>query len=141
MKRIMVFGTFDMIHPGHEDLFRQARSLAAEPYLIVSVARDQSTARIKGAPPRRNENERLSAIANHALVDDALLGDSEGYMNHIRAVDPDIIALGYDQQGEYVDHLEESLRAAHMNTEIVYLKAYQPEKYKTSILSKDKKEE
>ena len=38
MTRIMVFGTFDMIHAGHEDLFRQARALAKEPYLIVSVA-------------------------------------------------------------------------------------------------------
>src|SRR3989344_4903091 len=59
MKKIMIFGTFDMIHPGHEDLFRQARELAEEPYLIVSIARDSATTRHKGTPPRRSELERL----------------------------------------------------------------------------------
>ena len=134
MTRIMVFGTFDMIHQGHEDLFRQARALAPNPYLIVSVARDVSVRRIKGAASRHSEDERLDAIARHALVDDALLGDIEGHMQHIKAVNPDIIALGYDQMGEYVDHLEEELRAAHMHTQIVRLNAYQPEKFKTSLL-------
>lgn len=137
MKRIMIFGTFDMIHPGHVDLFRQARALDVEPYLIVSIARDTSVSRIKGTAARNNENERLGVVQAHPLVDDVLLGDEEGYMHHIKSVNPDIIALGYDQVGEYVDHLEESLRAANMTTEIVYLKAYQPELYKTSILSKD----
>ena len=45
MNRIMVFGTFDIIHAGHEDLFRQARALAEDPHLIVSVARDSAAAR------------------------------------------------------------------------------------------------
>src|SRR3989344_5946032 len=51
MVRIMIFGTFDMLHEGHLDFFRQARSLAAGPHLIVSIARDASVARVKGAPP------------------------------------------------------------------------------------------
>ena len=134
MKRIMVFGTFDMIHPGHEDFFRQARALASEPYLIVSVARDKVAERIKGALPRKNEDERLQTIVTYPGVDDALLGDETGYMEHIRKIDPDIIALGYDQAGEYVDHLEEELRAAHMSTEVIWLKPFQPEVFKTSKL-------
>jgi FAD synthetase len=132
----MVFGTFDMIHPGHEDFFRQARFLGPDPSLVVSVARDSAVERIKGAKPRNSENERLAAIAKHRLVDEALLGDEEGYIKHIAAVNPDIIALGYDQVGEYVDHLEESLRAAHLPTQVTYLKPFQPEIYKTSKLIK-----
>ena len=61
MTRIMLFGTFDMIHGGHEDLFRQARATASEPYLIVSVARDDVAARVKGARPDHGEEERLGA--------------------------------------------------------------------------------
>ena len=137
MKRIMVFGTFDMIHAGHEDFFRQARALDPEPYLIVSVARDKVVERIKGERPRRGENERLEDVVNHPGVDDALLGDEEGHMRHIRAVSPDIVALGYDQAGEYVDHLEEELRAAYLPTEVIRLKPYQPEMYKTSKLSRE----
>ena len=130
----MVFGTFDMIHEGHKDLFRQARALDPEPYLIVSIARDKSVERIKGAKPRNSEDARLEAVKNQPGIDDVVLGDAEGHMHHIQTCNPDIIALGYDQVGEYVDHLEDELRAAHLNTEVTRLKAYQPEVFKTSKL-------
>jgi|GEM_PF-493494 len=132
--KIMVFGTFDMVHQGHEDLFRQARSLASNPHLVVSLARDSSVARIKGAQARRSETERLALVRAHELVDEAVLGDVRGYMDHIRAVVPDIIALGYDQTGEYVDNLETDLREAGLTTRVVRLAAHKPEEYKTSKL-------
>ena len=135
MIRIMVFGTFDMIHEGHEDFFRQARSLASEPYLIVSVARDVSAARVKGFPPRRAENERLTAIAVHPLVDQAMFGDEIGYLEHIAEAKPDVIALGYDQDGEYVNNLEKDLREANLAITVARLKSYLPELYKTSKLA------
>ena len=136
MTRIMVFGTFDMIHPGHEDLFRQARSLAADPYLIVSLARDTSVERIKGNPARHSENERLAVVRAHPLVDEAVLGDAEGYIDHIKKANPEIIALGYDQSGDYVDALERDLAAADLATRIVRLESFEPETYKTSKLLK-----
>ena len=132
--KIMVFGTFDMLHPGHEDLFRQARALSSHPYLIVSLARDSSVARIKGAQARRSETERLALVRTHELVDEAVLGDIKGYMDHIRAVAPDIIALGYDQAGEYVDNLEADLKEAGLATRVVRLAAHKPDEYKTSKL-------
>jgi cytidyltransferase-like protein len=134
MTKIMIFGTFDMIHAGHEDLFRQARALADDPYLVVSIARDISVKRIKGAVPRHSEVERLAAVEAHPLVDQALLGDSSGYIDHIKKVAPEIIALGYDQDGEYVDDLEHDLRAAGLVTRIVRLTSYKPEEFKTSKL-------
>lgn len=135
MTRIMVFGTFDMIHEGHADFFKQARALAREPCLIVSVARDLAAARIKGTAPRNREDERLAIVAAHPLVDEATLGDSVGYIGHIRTSTPDIIALGYDQQGEYVDSLARDLEAAGLATRIVRLQAFKPERYKTSKLN------
>lgn len=134
MTRIMVFGTFDMIHEGHEDLFRQARALAFDPFLIVSVARDTNVARIKGAAPQHSEQERLKAIAAHPLVDEAVLGDEEGYLPHVIKARPDIVALGYDQEGEYVDLLQESLASAGIHAQIVRLKPHKPEIFKTSKL-------
>src|SRR3989344_6506412 len=133
--RVMVFGTFDMIHPGHESLLIQARSIAADPYLIVSVARDAVANRMKGFPPRNNEEARREMLADHPLVDEALIGDGEGYMEHIKEISPDIIALGYDQSGEFVDTLEKDLRSAGLKTSIVRLKAFAPEQYKTSKLA------
>ena len=134
MTKIMVFGTFDMLHEGHEDFFRQARSLSRDPYLIVSVARDSAVERVKGERPKHDERARLSRVAAHPLVDKAVFGDESGYITHIRAHAPDIIALGYDQEGEYVEHLKEDLHAAGLTTRIARMKAYKPERYKTSRL-------
>ena len=64
----------------------------------------------------------------------AVLGDEHGYMRHIQENAPDIIALGYDQRGEYVDSLEKALKDASMQTRVVRLHAYKPEAYKTSKL-------
>lgn len=135
----MVFGTFDIVHEGHEDFFRQALRLdsgqAQKPYLIVSVARDDVVARIKGSVPKHTESERLSVVKQHKLVYEAVLGDEAGYMEHIRTNKPDIIALGYDQKGEYVENLEQDLRNAGLSVKIVRLKPHRPELYKTSKLS------
>jgi choline-phosphate cytidylyltransferase len=136
MTRIMAFGTFDMIHRGHEDLFKQARALAEDPVLIVSVSRDSAARRQKGAAPRRDEAARLADIAAHPLVDEAVLGDEVGYMDHIAEAKPDIIGLGYDQSGEYVENLERDLKAAGLNVRVVRLSAFRPETYKTSKLAK-----
>lgn len=137
MTRIMVFGTFDMIHPGHEDLFRQARELGSEPYLIVSIARDSAAARYKKSALHNNEGARLAALQAHQLVDLAVLGDEIGYVEHIIKAAPEIIALGYDQEGEYVENLEKELAAAGLFPRIVRMQSHKPEIYKTSKLRGD----
>ncbi len=130
----MVFGTFDMVHRGHENLFEQARSLAGNPYLIVSVARDSAAMRHRGFAPQNSQDDRLILVASHPLVDTAVLGDEEGFIDHITRANPDIIALGYDQGGEYVERLDSALAAAHLSPKIVRLAAFQPETFKTSKL-------
>lgn len=131
----MVFGTFDIIHPGHENFFEQARSLAKDSYLIVSIARDSAAAKTRGIAPRHCEMERLAALAAHPLIDKVVLGDEVGYIKHIAANAPDIIALGYDQKGEYVENLERDLEAAGLRTKIIRLKPFKPELYKTSKMN------
>lgn len=135
MKNVMIFGTFDMLHEGHEDFFRQARALVSEPRLIVSIARDTSAARAKGSRPRNSEDKRSAFVAAHPLADKVVLGDESGYIEHIIAHQPDVIALGYDQYGEYVEHLEEDLLRANLKTRVVRLKPFHAETFKTSKLS------
>lgn len=135
----MLFGTFDLIHPGHEHLFLQALQLAqrAQPFLIVSVARDKNVKRIKGRQPLHNEKKRLAAIKAHPLVDRAILGALGDHIPHIIKQKPDIIALGYDQKS-YIRGLEATLKKKGLKVKIVRLRAYQPRKYKSSILKKIK---
>jgi FAD synthetase len=136
----MVFGTFDVLHKGHEHFFQQARGLAnpAEPFLIVSVARDKNVARIKGRRTRHGEKQRLRAVGSHKLVDRAVLGALGDHLPHIIRQRPAIIALGYDQK-EYVRGLKTALRQRGLNVKIVRLKAHKPEKYKSSLMGSQSK--
>jgi glycerol-3-phosphate cytidylyltransferase-like family protein len=74
-------------------------------------------------------------LEKEAGVDEVVLGQEHGYIAHIAAARPDIIALGYDQDGEFVDTLEKDLADAGLCPKIVRLQAHMPDVYKTSKLS------
>lgn len=131
----MVFGTFDGLHEGHMDFFRQAKALAESPSLTVSIARDVNVIRIKGVRPLLKEEERHDLIEKSGLADRVVLGEENDYISHIAREDPDIIALGYDQS-DYVEGLEEKLRANSIKAEIVRLKPYKENIFKNSLLRK-----
>lgn len=124
MKIIMAFGTFDCFHPGHLFYLEQARRQGDK--LIVVVARDVNVARIKGSRPKQNENIRLARIKELDVVDKALLGNEKDKLRVVEENQPNVIALGYDQQVD-VKALEKRFKG-----EIVWLKAHKPEKYKSS---------
>lgn len=131
--RIMVFGTFDVIHKGHLHFFRQARKLARHPYLIVSVARDSNVRRIKGRKPSRNQKQRLAAVKEILSTDLAVLGAAAHYLDHIVKARPRIIALGYDQEA-YTENLSAKLAEKGLAVKVIRLKAYKPDIFKSSIL-------
>ncbi len=131
--RIMVFGTFDMVHKGHLNFFKQARGLAKKSYLIVSIARDANVKRIKNQRPLNSQKERMEIVRVSSGADKVALGGVNDHMPHIVKEQPDIIALGYDQWA-YVKNLKSELIAAGLTTKIVRLKPYKEHLYKTSIL-------
>lgn len=133
-QKILVFGTFDMIHDGHVRFFEQARQLAQNPFLVVSIARDRNVKKIKGRLPRKNEQARRRLVAKNSLVDQVILGGVYKHIPHIVKLRPDIIALGYDQTA-YVGGLRKDLAKAGLRPKIARLKAYKPAVFKTSLLS------
>ena len=133
----MVFGTFDILHPGHLHFFKQARALANNPFLIVSIARDINVKKIKGVRPLLSEEQRLKGIHNTGLVNKVVLGNIQGYMSHILKEKPDVIALGYDQQA-YTENLKTELRKRGLMVKIVRLKSHKPNRYKSSLLNENR---
>jgi cytidyltransferase-like protein len=96
-KKVLVFGTFDGIHPGHLFFLNESRKLGN---LYVSVSSDESALQRKGKSPIHNIKERMTAIQDLNIVDEVLEGDKT--LNEwlaIKIVKPDIIALGFDQYG------------------------------------------
>ena len=92
--KIMVFGTFDGIHKGHLNFFKQARNLSKNPFLIVSIARDKNVKRIKGIETILNEKKRLVLVKRIKKVNKVVLSDVRDYLPHIIKTRPEIIALG-----------------------------------------------
>ncbi len=134
-KKVMVFGTFDGLHPGHLNLFKQARELSENVCLVVSVARDINVVRIKGRRPEFNEKERAHMIKRSGLADEVVLSGLAKHLPHILKVKPDIIALGYDQK-VYVKNLKQDLKKLGLSVRIIRLKAYKPRIYKNKLLKK-----
>ncbi len=134
MKKILVFGTFDGLHEGHKNFFKQAKEFGE--HLVVVVGRDSTIVKTKGRPPKFNEKERLKAVQEALHIDEAHLGN-EGNDPYkvIEEIKPDIICLGYDQT-HFTDKLEVKLKEMGLSVEIKRLKAYQPQKYHSSILNK-----
>jgi len=111
--------------------------LAANPFLIVSVARDINVKKIKSQKTSFNEKARLKIIKRLKLVDHALLGGVKNYIAHIKKVSPHIIALGYDQTA-YVKNLKADLKRSGLKTKVLRLKAFYPKIYKSSLFKSQK---
>ncbi|MHA1679090.1 MAG: adenylyltransferase/cytidyltransferase family protein, partial [Promethearchaeota archaeon] len=59
-KKVLCFGTFDILHPGHVSFLKQARKYGN--YLVVVVARDENVKKIKGKYPLDNELKRIENL-------------------------------------------------------------------------------
>lgn len=93
MVRVLATGTFDLLHPGHLAYLNAARALGNELYVIV--ARDKM---IHHKPkPIIPENQRLEMIQALKVVDIAILGSERNIFEPLIQIQPDIIAIGYNQ--------------------------------------------
>ncbi len=101
IRRVVVGGTFDIIHPGHLYLLRRAKKYG---YVIVIVARDSTVKKLKNKVPIIPEKQRLEIIRSIKYVDEAYLGYKN--INILKVIEkyrPDIILLGPDQI--YLEHM------------------------------------
>lgn len=131
-KGVMVFGTFDIFHKGHESFLKQARQHGD--FLLVVVARDETVKKVKKHKTKNNERKRLLTIKNSGLADKVILGSLKDKYTAIRKYKPDVIALGYDQKS-FTEELKNKLAALGLDkTRIIRLKSYYPKKYKSSLL-------
>ncbi len=136
MKKILIFGTFDILHPGHVFFINKARNYGNE--IIASVARDNFVKKIKKKLPINSEESRLKLLLDKKLVDYAYLSDEKtGTYSIIKKTRPDIICIGYDQTGLY-NNLLLWLKKNNLNIKVIIVESFSPEKYKSSKLDEHK---
>ena len=102
--KVMAVGVFDLLHAGHLHYLEQAKSLGD--HLTVVVAHDD-TVRIRKHEPVTNHDLRRRMVEGLKPVDEAIIGNSPdvSIFEILPSVNPDIIALGYDQE-----HAEDSIK-------------------------------
>jgi len=132
----MVFGTFDGIHEGHLDFFRQAKEYGD--FLIAVAGRDVNIKKIKGYFPKKRERERLTDLQKCKLVDKPVLGYEEDPYRVIETLKPHIICLGYDQSSFSIN-LKKELKKRELNVKIFRMKPYKPEELHSAIIKNNKK--
>lgn len=133
MKKILVFGSFDPLHEGHKNFLEQAKALGD--HLTVVVAHDAALRAHKAREPEAPAETRLVVVAGLPVVDQALIGNKQANKYELLSeLDFDVVALGYDQEPADALVREELDKRGKRNVEIVRLKAYKPEQYKSTIV-------
>lgn len=132
--RVMAFGTFDNLHPGHLDYFKQARRFGDK--LIVVIARDKNVLAIKKRLPQDNEKTRQRhvsrALKELEISGKAVLGNLRNRWLILKKYSPEIICLGYDQKVD-LPQLKREIAKFRLFCKIKRLRSYHPEKYKSSF--------
>ena len=112
MKTIITYGTYDLLHQGHINLLKRAKSLGD--YLIVGVTNDSFDRERGKLNVRNNVLERVEAVKATGLADKIIIEDYVGQkIDDIQRYDVDVFAIGSDWEGKF-DYLREFC-------EVVYL--------------------
>ena len=112
MKKVITYGTYDLLHQGHINLLSRAKALGD--YLIVGVTNDNFDRERGKLNVRNNVLERIEAVKATGLADEIIIEDYVGQkIDDIQKYEVDIFAIGSDWEGKF-DYLNEFC-------EVVYL--------------------
>ena len=112
MKKVITYGTYDLLHQGHINLLQRAKALGD--YLIVGVTNDNFDRERGKLNVVNNVLERVEAVKATGLADKIIIEDYFGQkIDDIQKYEADIFAIGSDWEGEF-DYLNEFC-------EVVYL--------------------
>ena len=113
MKRVLTYGTFDLLHYGHINLLKRAKALGD--YLVVAVSTDDFN-EIKGKKAYHNYETRKMMLEAVRYVDLVIPEENwEQKIDDVKKYDIDIVVMGSDWAGsDRFDYLKEYC-------EVVYL--------------------
>ena len=119
---VMATGAFDILHMGHIYFLKEAKKLGDK--LVVVIARDATIRRLKHEPVTQEEI-RLGLIKELRIVDEAYLGSTEDMYAILDKIQPDIIAIGYDQIHDIKELSTELKKRGPPKTKIIRLSKFE----------------
>ena len=102
MKTIFINGCFDILHPGHIELFKYARSLGDE--LIVGIDSDERIKQSKGAArPIYNSNNRKLILESIKYIDKVVIfNNDDELIKLVKYCSPYVMVVGSDWKGKKI---------------------------------------
>lgn len=112
MKRVITYGTFDLLHYGHINLLKRAKALGD--YLIVALSTDEFNA-LKGKKSYFSYDKRKALLEAIRYVDLVIPEENwEQKVNDIHEYHVDTFVIGDDWEGKF-DFLKKE------GCEVIYL--------------------
>ncbi|AVP35711.1 glycerol-3-phosphate cytidylyltransferase [Staphylococcus felis] len=112
MKRVITYGTYDLLHYGHIELLRRAREMGD--YLVVALSSDEFN-QIKNKKSYYNFEQRKMMLESIRYVDLVIPENDWGQKERdVEKYEIDTFVMGHDWEGEF-DFLKDKC-------EVIYLK-------------------
>lgn len=129
MKKVITYGTFDLLHHGHINILKRAKDIGD--YLIVGLSSDEFNAS-KGKGAYHSYEERKLILEAIKYVDEVIPEHTWGQkISDIKNNDVDVFVMGSDWEGKF-DELS-------IHCEVIYLPrtdGISTSKIKTDLLNK-----
>jgi len=112
MKKVITYGTFDLLHQGHINLLRNAKALGD--YLIVGVTSESYDQYRGKLNVRQSVLERIEAVRKTGFADEIVVEEYEGQkIDDIVRMGVDIFTIGSDWVGRF-DYLREYCQVVYL---------------------------
>ena len=100
MKKVITYGTFDMLHYGHINLLRRAKELGD--YLVVVLSTDEFNWNMKQKKCYFTYEERKMVLEAIKYVDEVLPENNwEQKIDDVKNNDIDVFVMGNDWEGKF----------------------------------------
>lgn len=101
-KVVFINGCFDILHRGHIEMFKYAKSLGD--YLIVAIDSDSRVKELKGSSrPINNQSDRMYMLSSIKYVDEVKVFCTEYELERlVQNASPDIMIVGSDYENKGV---------------------------------------
>lgn len=112
MKKVITYGTYDLLHYGHINLLKRAKELGD--YLIVGVTSDDFDKARGKINVQQSLMERIDAVKATGLADEIIIEEYEGQkIDDIQKYDVDVFTVGSDWKGKF-DYLKEYCKVIYL---------------------------
>lgn len=113
MKKVITYGTYDLLHHGHIRLLERAKSLGD--YLIVGVTSEDFDKKRGKINVQQSLMERIQAVKATGLADEIIVEEYEGQkIDDIIKFGIDIFTVGSDWKGKF-DYLKEYCEVIYLD--------------------------